>query len=129
MTDHDETTRRKGNAMTPPIYTALFDAIDAAMDDVADMDTTRQDFAKAAAAVMALVSPKPLVWSEASDTDCLCLSDSEYTLKYWAIEKVWVDPYTTMRRHPTLEAAKSAAQAHADAAHWANTVIGAEAGE
>lgn len=75
------------------------------------------------AAVMALVGPNPLVWDEASDMLCPCLSDSDYTLKYWTVENVWVDRYTTMRRHPTLEAAQAAAQAHANAAHWANTPL------
>lgn len=39
------------------------DAIDAAMDDVADMDATRQGYAKAATeAAMKACGPRELVW-------------------------------------------------------------------
>ena len=41
-----------------------------------------------------------------------CDTDTDYSINYWQHEDLFVDAYTTMRRHPTLEAAKAAAQAH-----------------
>lgn len=54
---------------------------------------------------------KPLEWRDCAEYST-CLTDSDYSIKYWAKEKLWVDRYTTMRRNDTLEAAKAAAQAH-----------------
>lgn len=53
----------------------------------------------------------PLVWSD-YPMGSRCDTDSVYNINYWEPEKVFVDAYTTMRRHPTLEAAKAAANAH-----------------
>lgn len=58
---------------------------------------------------------KPLVWVETLDGGETCLTDERYSISYWEGEKLFVDRYTTMRRHPTLEAAKAAAQADYDA--------------
>ena len=76
-----------------------------------------------ATAVLELMRPNRLVWEE-QVTSCICTSNPNYTLKYWLIEDVWVDVYTTMRRHPTLEAAQSAAQAHADEQWLASLPLG-----
>ena len=132
MTDHDETTRCKGNAMTSPIYTALYEAISDAMDNVADMDTTRQDFAKAATeAAMKACGPRELVWMHPSDGtihDENCRYEIERDGRLWRLIKGVTGGGSYIGHFGTLEAAKSAAQSHADAAHWANTVIGAEVG-
>lgn len=107
---------------------ALYDAISDAMDNVADMDTTRQDYAKAATeAAMKACGPRELVWM--------------WNGNHWAgghgyviRKKPMAGGYTLTirnqfdRNFDTIEAAKAAAQAHADAAHWANTVIGGEVG-
>ena len=52
------------------------------------------------------VTVKPLVWD-----GLVCVTEYKYCLSYWEKEDEFVDSYTTMRRHPTLEAAKAAAQA------------------
>jgi hypothetical protein len=76
-----------------------------------------------AADLMAMVGPKKLVWGVGSNI-CTCESDPRYSLAYWPNDKVWVDKYTTMRRHTSSKLAKAAAQAHHEAKHWENTVIG-----
>ena len=77
---------------------------------------------EAAAAVLDLCGPKPLIWKRNGD--------------HWAcgreglvIRKI-ASRFTLTRRNAfdqtfdTIKAAKAAAQAHADAAHWANTRMG-----
>lgn len=126
--------------MTSPIYTAIYDAIDAAMDDVADMDTTREAYAKAATeAAMKACGPRELVWDVfegGGGAKAKAWNKASYLIMRWSDERFeLVESYPGYQGHnlsggflPTLEAAKAAAQAHADAAHWANTVIGAEVG-
>jgi hypothetical protein len=102
--------------------------------DVAD----EKSFQDIAAAVMALVGPKPLVWVGNED-DCYITCDmghKDYDLQVCdTLERpcdyVWSASYieTGMGRPVnlgigTLELAQAAAQAHADAAHWENTLIG-----
>ena len=119
--------------MTSPIYTALFDAIDAAMDDVADIDTTRHAYAKAATeAAMKACGPRELVWvhpSNATMHDENCLYEIERAGRLWRLIKGVTGGGSYIGHFSATEAAKAAAQSHADAAHWANTVIGAEVGE
>lgn len=62
------------------------------------------------------VKVKPLVWRDLA-AGALCETDYRYNISLW-VEKsgsVYVDTYTTMRRHWTLEAAKAAAQADYEA--------------
>jgi len=82
---------------------------------------------QAAAAVMALVSPKPLVWEHPSSAnfkkgECFHARCSTY---HHAVHKKhdgwWYN--IDSKTYPTLEAAQAAAQSHADAAHWANTAL------
>ena len=87
----------------------------------------RQNFLNQAAAVLELVGPKPLVWSMPDKNGWR--RAGEYHLgpcntaeRQWGYGLV----LSKISWHPTLEAAQAAAQAHADAAHWANTQIGGE---
>jgi len=113
------------------ILEALAAAIQAAMDGVHDMDVTHADYAKAgAAAVLELMRPKRLVWEVRGD-------------RYWAAETAlgmaYISEYPSMdqpfkldardysnhmMRCPTLGAAQSAAQAHADAQWIASLPLG-----
>ena len=94
----------------------------------------------AAAAVLELVGPRELVWASIPITKeheglaglWLC---SWGPLGQYQVHMFDTDPSHVMLNgpdivptgiHGTIEAAKSAAQAHADAAHWANTKIGGE---
>ena len=52
------------------------------------------------------VTVKPLVWD-----GLVCVTEDKYCPSYWGKEDGFVDSYTTMRWHPTLEAAKAASQA------------------
>lgn len=72
-----------------------------------------QDAINAIPAVQPTV--KPLVWVKTLDGGETCLTDERYSISYWEGEKLFVDRYTTMRRHHTIEAAKAAAQADYDA--------------
>lgn len=58
---------------------------------------------------------KPLVWVKTLDGGETCLTDERYSISYWEGEKLFVDRYTTMRRHHTIEAAKATAQADYEA--------------
>lgn len=114
--------------MTSPIYTALFDAIHSAIESAYYDDTTTiHDYAHVATeAAMKACGPRELVWMRNGN--------------HWAGGRGYVirkmtpnGDYNTLsirnhfdRNFDTLEAAKAAAQSHADAAHWANTVIGSE---
>ena len=129
--------------MTSPIYTALYDAISEAMDNVADMDTTRQDFARAATeAAMKACGPRELVWEGLDMHMTADANNGTYTIDrgYRPDKSIWCgwifqiyddgqSTYFNGFAADTLEAAKAAAQSHADAAHWANTAVGAEVGE
>ena len=113
------------------ILEALIFMIHEIIDRVYDEDGTHRDMAdEIAAAVLELVGPRELEWHQRDP-------------QYWAAETVagmcYILEYPGnampfkfdarnysghMSRHPTLESAQAAAQAHADAAHWANTKIG-----
>lgn len=74
-------------------------------DDESDRKTTeyiRKDLAKP--------TVKPLEWSD-YPAGSKCKTDSRYNIKLWGPEQLWVNTYTTMRRHETLKEAKAAAQA------------------
>jgi len=83
------------------------------------------------------VTVKPLEWVDFADrgAKAQAWNYANYTLQKWSDGR-WelgasYSGYTTSiygidRFFPTLEAAQAAAQAHADAAHWANTKIGGE---
>jgi len=85
-----------------------------------------------AAAVLDLCGPKPLVWEPE-----LVLATGLYNWKceipsgrelevfhsWWGMQNVWGYVFDGEYYH-TQEAAQAAAQAHADAAHWANTRMG-----
>jgi len=84
------------------------------------------DIWEAAAAVLDLCGPKPLAWVEtgtnrysAKNFDAKVITDGNN----WATCPEDWPPFGGYP-HPTLEAAQAAAQAHADAAHWANTPLG-----
>ena len=132
--------------MTSPIYTAIFDAIQIAIESAYYDDTTAiHDYARAATeAAMKACGPRELVW--------------EWVNKYGVVEKS-VTPHGIYSLHDDDDSAggrmfvdfhltddgdctkyaitvaegyfepdelQAAAQAHADAAHWENTVIGSE---
>lgn len=124
-----------------PIYTALYDAISEAMDNVADMDTTRQDYARAATeAAMKACGPRGLVWDNHPDgTEWYCVTHESDGIEHgymilsrslgFAVFHGFCRRRKFIAKYFTPSEAKAAAQSHADAAHWANTVIGAEVGE
>ena len=85
---------------------------------------------KAAAAVLDLCGPEKLVWHKSDmsgwNGDYHTLPTA-YTVRY-ADENGWRWSRWGYGAHgwePSPEAAQAAAQSNADAAHWANTVIGA----
>ena len=90
---------------------------------------TRKQFTKYAAAVLDLCGPKKLVWDKSSmsgwNGDYHTLPTA-YTVRC-ADENGWKWSRLGWGAHgwePSPESAQAAAQAHADAAHWANTPIG-----
>ena len=114
----------------PAILEALVKAISAAYDD-ALMHGERE----AAAAVLELVGPKPLVWDVfecGRGAKATAWRKANYLITRWSDGRFeLVESYPGYQGDniagafmPTIEAAKSAAQAHADAAHWANTPLG-----
>lgn len=81
-----------------------------------------------AAAVMALVGPKPLVWEAPcagfyrATVRCGCYEVYGQDGDWWAMIGGEVRHISKGNRNATE--AQAAAQAHADASHWANTQIG-----
>ena len=119
--------------MTSPIYTALFDAISDAIESAYYDDTTTiHDYAHAATeAAMKACGPRDLVWHKSNingwNGDYHTLMTA-YTIRC-ADENGW--KWYCLGRGAfgygySPSAAKAAAQSHADAAHWYNTVIGSE---
>ena len=103
--------------MTNP---AIIEALTAKMEEIWNDDLS---FADQAAAVLELVGPKPLVWMRNGSHWAGGLG--------WVVRKMGSQYVLTKasrfdQNFDTLEAAQAAAQAHADAAHWANTNIGGE---
>ena len=88
-----------------------------------DCEYERKVAMSQAAAVLELVGPKPLKWMNNGNHWAGGLG--------WVVRKMGGQYVLTKasrfdQNFPTLEAAQAAAQAHADAAHWANTKIGGE---
>ena len=95
-----------------------------------------------AAAVLELVGPRKLEWKTLGDgkgryrlDSSISVARHAYGLYFVSLhcnsgsDYYWSGPaYSGSKYYPTLEAAQSAAQAHADAAHWANTALGAMIG-
>jgi len=112
--------------MTKP---AILEALTAKMEEIWNDDLSFED---QAAAVLELVGPRKLVWAK--------IHWENYTSRPYLINIMhWPDTPTDHKLYiekddgdnflgnfPTIEAAQAAAQAHADAAHWANTKIGGE---
>jgi len=89
---------------------------------------------EAAAAVMALVGPKPLVWEYPSDLNNYCTIARTPRGDYYVDicggrHQAWMEsltkPYEVQigEQVENVYSAKAAAQSHADAAHWANTPL------
>jgi hypothetical protein len=98
------------------------------------LDYGQDHWLKIATAVLDLCGPEPLVWvSECGDGYIICRatcssSKEKYTSgtdrngdSYWVCDNLnWYQEIDS----GGLEAAQAAAQAHATAAHWANTPLG-----
>lgn len=91
-------------------------------------DRTRDVFLRYATAVLDLCGPKLLEWRHPSSAnfrkgECF---HARCATHHHAVHKKqdgwWYN--VDSKTYPTLEAAQAAAQAHADAAHWANTKMG-----
>ena len=90
-----------------------------------DCEYERKVAMSQAAAVLELVGPKPLHWMNNGNHWAGGLG--------WVVRKMGSQYVLTKasrfdQNFDTLEAAQSAAQAHADAAHWANCPLGKLAG-
>ena len=122
----------------PAILEALIFMTHEIIDRVYDEDGTHRDMAdEIAAAVLELVGPKPLVWDVfecGRGAKATAWRKANYLITRWSDGRFeLVESYPGYQGDniagafmPTLEAAQAAAQAHADAAHWANTKIGGE---
>jgi len=102
-----------------------------------DCEYERKVAMSQAAAVLELVGPKPLVWDVfecGRGAKATAWRKANYLITRWSDGRFeLVESYPGYQGDniagafmPTLEAAQAAAQAHADAAHWANTKIGGE---
>ena len=121
--------------MTSPIYTALYDAIHSAIESAYYDDTTTiHDYAHVATeAAMKACGPRELVWT-GNESDCyMQVTTASCLYCIGVINDGWYaefelhtepKPKSLGWHYENATAAKAAAQAHADAAHWANTVIG-----
>lgn len=90
-----------------------------------DCEYERKVAMSQAAAVLELVGPRPLKWMNNGNHWAGGLG--------WVVRKMGGQYVLTKASRfdqyfPTLEAAQAAAQAHADAAHWANCPLGKLAG-
>ena len=121
------------------ILEALTDAIRDACNGTPEAATEAEVTEAIAAAVLELCGPRPLVWLRQSH-DCYvahtvfgdtAVQNESHALALdrwgWWIAGSGEDD-DPAGYAVTLEAAQSAAQAHADAAHWANTALGAMIG-
>jgi len=92
-------------------------------------ELVRRPFLKYAAAVLDICGPKPLVW-ENSGTVWFAIfgpgSDAAYRHINGGVVMTIRSPGRRPKQtiYPNAEAAQSAVQAHADAAHWAGTKLG-----
>ena len=105
-----------------------------------DCEYERKIAMSQAAAVLELVGPRPLVWgmvhhrgtdfiearSSITGTYSLRRTERGYTIIWLNERPLHPVVHGAHFSYGTLEAAQAAAQAHADAAHWANTQIGGE---
>jgi hypothetical protein len=114
----------------------LADALEEAAIGVNGWTTTsdRKLVRSLATAVLYLCGPKPLEWDYVSNTQTWQAKSGlgEYSVGFddgwWGelignIQWEW-EPDCDPRTYYGPDAAQSAAQAHADAAHWANTPMG-----
>ena len=118
---------------------AILEALTAKMEEIWNDDLS---FADQAAAVLELVGPRPLVWgmvhhrgtdfiearSSITGTYSLRCTERGYTIIWLNERPLHPVVHGAHFSYGTLEAAQAAAQAHADAAHWANTALGAMIG-
>ena len=113
--------------------TTILEALTVKMEEIWNDDLSFED---QAAAVLELVGPRPLVWGYVSDTHTLQAQSpyGEYSVGFddgWWGQLIgnmpweW-EPDCDPRTYDGPDEAQAAAQAHADAAHWANTQIGGE---
>jgi hypothetical protein len=102
-----------------------------------DWDVLRMEVESQAAAVLALVWPKPLVWVADPRQDYKRLIASAHGFTYhvdtsYSGPEAWLWIYEngnsvtkrTEKPQPNEAAAQAVAQAHADAAHWSGTGLG-----
>ncbi len=119
----------------PAILEALIFMTHEIIDRVYDEDGTHRDMAdEIAAAVLELVGPRPLVWESPCEANNRCHIARTPRGDYYVDvdggrHQAWMEsltkPYEVQIGEPVgdMFAAKTAAQNHADAAHWANTKI------
>lgn len=113
---------------------AILEALAAKMEEIWNDDLSFED---QAAAVLELVGPNPLEWDVfecGRGAKATAWRKANYLITRWSDGRFeLVESYPGYQGDniagafmPTLEAAQSDAQSHADAAHWANTKIGGE---
>ena len=126
----------------PAILEALANVIMNTPGDPHSYGPTVHDARAIAAAVLELVGPRPLVWgmvhhrgtdfiearSSITGTYSLRCTERGYTIIWLNERPLHPVVHGAHFSYGTLEAAQAAAQAHADAAHWANTALGAMIG-
>jgi len=113
-------------ALAKAIEAALWENSDeGTFDHGANSQAIVHDMAKASAAsVLDLCGPKKLVWQR-NGQHWACGRDGLVIRMQSAKRFVLTRRNAFDQNFDTLESAQAAAQSHADAAHWANTVIGA----
>ena len=106
---------------------AILEALTAKMEEIWNDDLS---FADQAAAVLALVGPKPLVWTKHPNARIWRCVRDEYTYRVFGVgpKPTWDfdNPKGDYKASVVEDADEgfAAAQAHAAAAHWANTALG-----
>lgn len=91
------------------------------------VDPTAPIVKATAAAVLELVKPKRLVWEGAIarlENGCYYTAIQSRSGKSWCVGYVSRGASSALGYFPDELTAQAAAQAHADAAHWANTALG-----
>ncbi len=121
----------------PAILEALIFMTHEIIDRVYDEDGTHRDMAdEIAAAVLELVGPRELMWEAEyiaatglNNWTCKTPHGNELRVfrAWWGMQNVWGYVFDG-EFYYTDVAAQAAAQAHADAAHWANCPLGKLAG-
>ena len=101
---------------------AILEALTAKMEEIWNDDLSFED---QAAAVLELVGPKSLQFADEMGDGVLTSREKRTIYRCFPQEdgRFFVSHCGFF---PTLEAAQAAAQAHADAAHWAQSKIGGE---